>query len=483
MNNYLPVSSEINEECGVFGIYLNKEHAQKVKFNAEASRMAFFGIFSLQHRGQESAGIATSDGEELYSFRKMGMVTQIFDEKKLRTLKGHIAIAHTRYSTTGASVKRNIQPMRCECKYGEIALAHNGDLVNSAEIRKNLMAKGISFDTTNDSEVILKLISTSEKETIEEAISDTMNAVKGAYAVVILTKNSLIAFKDPFGIRPLSVGKVNGDGFAVASESCAFNTIGGELIREMEPGEIVTIDKDGIRTMVGQEKKGNALCIFEFIYFARPDSVLNGTPVHLARKRMGIELAKEHPIDGCDLVFPIPNTGNLAAVGLAEASGVPYAEAIIKNHYIHRTFIRPNQKMRENAVKMKLSPLRELLDGKKVVMVDDSIVRGTTIGKTVDLIREAGAKEVHVRIASPMYLYPCFYGIDTCNRTELIASRMDLEEIRKHIGADSLGYLSLEGLLTAVGQDATLNCCAACLSGNYPVEVSEDLKKSKHLFD
>ena len=483
MTECLSVPAEINEECGVFGVYLNQEYAQKIKFNAEASRMAFFGIFSLQHRGQESAGIATSDGEIIYSFRKMGMVTQIFDEKKLRTLKGHVAIAHTRYSTTGASVKRNIQPMRCECKYGEIALAHNGDLVNAAEIRRKLIAKGISFDTTNDSEVILKLISISEKETIEEAISETMNVVKGAYAVVIMTKNSLIAFKDPFGIRPLCIGKLNGDGFAIASESCAFNTIGGDMIREMEPGEIVTIDKDGIKSMIGQEKKGSALCIFEFIYFARPDSVLNGTPVHLARKRMGIELAKEHSIEGCDLVFPIPNTGNLAAVGLAEASGIPYTEAVIKNHYIHRTFIRPNQKMRDKGVKMKLSPLKELLEGKKVVMVDDSIVRGTTIGKTVDLIREAGAKEVHVRIASPMYLYPCFYGIDTCNRTELIAARMNLEEIRQHIGADSLGYLSLDGLFKAVGQDAVFNCCAACLSGKYPVEVSEELKKNKHLFD
>ena len=479
----MPFSEEINEECGVFGIYHSPMASQKTGTNPDASRIAFFGIFSLQHRGQESAGIATSDGIQLYLYRKMGMVNQIFDEKKLRTLKGHIAIAHTRYSTTGASVKRNIQPMLCHCKYGDIALAHNGDLVNAAEIRSELVKMGISFDTTNDSEVILKLISISNRATIEEAISDVMNKIRGAYAVVILTKTTLIAFKDPFGIRPLALGKLNGDGYAVASESCAFNTIGGELIRELEPGEILSIDQDGVKTIQGHKKLGNALCIFEYIYFARPDSVLNQVPVHLARKRMGIELAKEFSTEGCDLVFPIPNTGNQAAVGLAEESGIPYAEAVIKNHYIHRTFIRPNQKMRDMGVRMKLSPLRELLEGKSVIMVDDSIVRGTTIGKTVSLIRDAGAKEVHVRIASPMYLYPCFYGIDTCNRTELIASHMSVEEIRQHIGADSLGYLSLEGLFRAVGNDASCSCCAACLDSKYPIEVSQTLKKSKHLFD
>ncbi|MDO5331842.1 MAG: amidophosphoribosyltransferase [Bacillota bacterium] len=474
MNNYY--LNEVNEECGIFGIYSNND-------GNDISRIAFFGIFALQHRGQESAGIATTNGKEIFMHREQGLVNQIFTEKNLAELKGHAAICHTRYSTTGASVKRNIQPMVAYTRYGEIALAHNGDMINTPEIREKLKTKGIDFDTTSDSEVLLRLISLSDKPTIQEAISQAMSIVKGAYAAVVLTKNEVIGFKDPKGIRPLSLGKLDDGTLAIASESCAFSTIGGKVIRELEPGEILTLNKDGMTSTQGQTKLGNALCIFEYVYIARPDSNLNGIPVHLARKRMGIELAKECPIDGCDLVFPIPNTGIQAATGLAEASGVPYAQAIVKNHYIHRTFIRPNQSMRENAVRMKLIPLKELLEGKKVVMVDDSIVRGTTIGKTIDLIKGAGAKEVHVRIACPMYLYPCFYGIDTCNRDELIATKMNLEQIRQHIGADSLGFLSLEGLFRAVGGDAEHNCCAACLNGKYPVDIPADYKISKKLFE
>ncbi|MBP5273662.1 MAG: amidophosphoribosyltransferase [Abditibacteriota bacterium] len=465
-------SQEVNEECGIFGIFANNR-------TEEISRTAFFGIFALQHRGQESAGIATTNGHEIFMHREQGLVNQIFTEKNLSELPGHSAICHTRYSATGASIKRNIQPMVAYTRYGEIALAHNGDMVNTPEIRELLGKKGIDFDTTSDSEVLLRLISLSDKPTVQEAISQAMSVVKGAYACVVLTKNEVIGFKDPKGIRPLSLGRLEDGTFAIASESCAFSTIGGRVVRELEPGEIVTLDKNGVSSVQGQKKQGNALCIFEYVYIARPDSNLNGVPVHLARKRMGEELARECPIDGCDLVFPIPNTGIQAATGLAEASGVPFAQAIVKNHYIHRTFIRPNQAMRENAVKMKLIPLRELLEGKKVVMVDDSIVRGTTIGPTIDLIRDAGAKEVHVRIACPKYLFPCFYGIDTCNRDELIATRMSEDEIRRHIGADSLGYLSLEGLFRAVGGDAENTCCAACLNGKYPVEIPSDYKISK----
>ena len=468
-------SSEVNDECGIFGIYSNNTAD-------DISRIAFFGIFALQHRGQESAGIATTNGRELFLHREQGLVNQIFTETNLSELKGHAAICHTRYSATGASVKRSIQPMVAYTRYGEIALAHNGDMVNTGEIRELLKTKGIDFDTTSDSEVLLRLISLSDKPTIQEAVSQAMGVVKGAYAAVVLTKNEVIGFKDPKGIRPLSLGRLEDGTLAIASESCAFSTIGGQVIRELEPGEILTLNRNGMTSIEGQKKQGNALCIFEYVYIARPDSNLNGIPVHLARKRMGEELARECPIDGCDLVFPIPNTGVQAAVGLAEASGVPFAQAIVKNHYIHRTFIRPHQSMRENAVKMKLIPLRELLDGKKVVMVDDSIVRGTTIGPTIDLIRGAGAKEVHVRIACPKYLYPCFYGIDTCNRDELIATRMSEDEIRQHIGADSLGYLSLEGLFKAVGKDAGNSCCAACLNGRYPVEIPDEYKKTKKLF-
>ncbi|MBO4548587.1 MAG: amidophosphoribosyltransferase, partial [Abditibacteriota bacterium] len=322
--------NEVNEECGIFGIF-GADNAKEI------SRIAFFGIFALQHRGQESAGIATTNGHEIFMHREQGLVNQIFTEQNLRELKGNAAICHTRYSATGASVKRNIQPMVAYTRYGEIALAHNGDMVNTAEIREMLKTKGIDFDTTSDSEVLLRLISLSDKPTIQEAISQAMSVVKGAYAAVVLTKNEVIGFKDPKGIRPLSLGRLEDGTPAIASESCAFSTIGGRVVRELEPGEIITLNKNGVSSAVGQPKQGHALCIFEYVYIARPDSNLKGIPVHLARKRMGEELARECPIDGCDLVFPIPNTGVQAAVGLAEASGVPFAQAIVKNHYIHRT--------------------------------------------------------------------------------------------------------------------------------------------------
>lgn len=464
---------EISEECGVFGVVAEGE---------DVARIAYFGIFSLQHRGQESAGIAVTNGEKIRMHRDMGLVTQVFQEDVLAGLKGKMAIGHTRYSTTGSSILRNVQPMRADSKYGEIALAHNGDLINAAILRTELESQGIVFETTNDSEVIIKLIANSQARTIEDAIIETMRKIRGAYAVLAMTNDKLIAFRDPLGIRPLSLGSLNDKHLVVASETCALNTIGARFVREVEPGEMILITPERFLEVQAVPQCGNALCIFEYVYFARPDSQMYGKTVHETRRRMGHELAKEHPAPGAHIVFPIPNTGTPAAIGFAEGSRVPYAEGVIKNHYIHRTFIAPDQRMRDMGVRMKLTPLRETLAGRRVVMVDDSIVRGTTIGKQIKMIREAGAVEVHVRISSPPYRHPCFYGIDTANQNELIAANMSVEEIRKHIGADSLGYLSLNGLIRAVGVKKDKLCCA-CLDGKYPLEITKEAKANKFVFE
>ncbi|MCE5199166.1 MAG: amidophosphoribosyltransferase [Armatimonadota bacterium] len=464
---------EIQEECGVFGVFGSGE---------DVARIAFFGLFSLQHRGQESAGIAASDGNIIRMHRDMGLVTQVFQEDTLASLKGHIAIGHTRYSTTGSSILRNVQPMRCECRFGEIALAHNGDLINATAVREEMEAQGVEFETTSDSEVMIKLIANSNANTIEDAISEAMSKIRGAYSVLVMTADKLIGFRDPLGIRPLSIGRLNGSHYVLASETCALNTIGAQFIREVEPGEMIIISSDGMSERQAVPARGHALCIFEYVYFARPDSRMYGKTIHEARRRMGHELAKEHPAPGAHIVFPIPDTGTPAAIGLAEASRIPYAEGVIKNRYIHRTFIQPDQRMRDLGVRMKLTPLKEVLAGRRVVMVDDSIVRGTTIGQQIKLIREAGAVEVHVRISSPPYRHPCFYGIDTANQNELIAAKMSVEEIRQYIGADSLGYLSLAGLIRAVGVKKDKLCCA-CLDGKYPLDISREAKLSKFVFE
>ena len=464
---------EMAEECGVFGIYGAGE---------DVSRIAFFGLFSLQHRGQESAGIAATDGTRVRMHRDAGLVTQIFHEEALVALKGHAAIGHTRYSTTGSSILRDVQPTLCECDFGPVSLAHNGDLINADQLRQEMIAAGVKFEGTSDSEVLIKLIATSGECTIEDAIAAAMKRIRGAYSAVALTPDKLIAFRDPFGIRPLSIGHLNGSMYVVASETCAFNTIGADFVREVEPGEIVTIDANGLSERQAVPLEGRALCVFEYVYFARPDSRMYNQSMHEVRRRMGHELAREHPAPGAHIVFPLPNTGTPAAIGLAEASRIPYAEAVIKNHYIHRTFIQPNQRMRELGVKMKLSPLKESLAGRRVVMVDDSIVRGTTIGPTIKMIRDAGAVEVHVRVASPPVKHPCFYGIDTANQDELIASKLNVEQIRQYIGADSLGFLSVAGLIRTVGVKKNKLCCA-CLDGKYPIEVSKQAKLSKFVFE
>jgi amidophosphoribosyltransferase len=464
---------EMAEECGVFGVY---------GAGQEVSRIAFFGLFSLQHRGQESAGIAAGDGKCVRMHRDMGLVTQIFHEEALSALKGHLAIGHTRYSTTGSSILRNVQPMLCDCDFGPVALAHNGDLINAGALRDELIASGVNLETTNDSEVIIKLIANSGECNIEDAIAYAMKKIRGAYAVLVLTRGKLIGFRDPHGIRPLSLGRLNGSHYVLASETCAFNTIGADFIHEVEPGQMIVIDENGLNERQAVPVEARALCIFEYVYFARPDSRMYNRSIHESRRRMGHELAKEHPAPGAHIVFPLPNTGTPAAIGLAEASRIPYAEGVIKNHYIHRTFIQPDQRMREMGVKMKLTPLRESLAGRRVVMVDDSIVRGTTIGPTIKMIRDAGAVEVHVRVASPPIKHPCFYGIDTANQDELIAAKLSIEQIRQYIGADSLGYLSLSGLIHAIGVKKDKLCCA-CLDGRYPIEVSKEAKLSKFVFE
>ena len=457
------------EECGVFGIFAPGE---------DVARLTYFGLFALQHRGQESAGIMVSNGCDIKWYKEMGLVTQIFDERTLSQLQGHIAIGHTRYSTTGSSVLRNAQPLHCAWGDGTVAIAHNGNLINTEELRAELEAEGVPFGTTNDSEVIARMIATQQDKTLEEAVAHTMTRLQGAYSVVILTEDKLIGIRDPVGNRPLCLGIHNNKNYVLASETCALNTVGAQYIREVEPGEMIVIDHNGLheRQVIPVERR--ATCMLEFIYFARPDSTLYGRGLHDCRRRMGHELAREHPTPDADMVMPIPDTGTPAAIGFAEASGIPYGEGVVKNRYIQRTFIQPDQRMREAGVRMKLMPIREALAGKRVVMVDDSIVRGTTTGQVVKLLFDAGAAEVHVRITAPPVRFPCFYGIDMANQEDLVAARHSVEEIRQMIGATSLGYLSLDGVAKAIGIDGD-KFCRACFDGDYPIEIPPHVRVSK----
>jgi amidophosphoribosyltransferase len=458
-----------HEECGVFGIYAPGE---------DVARLTYFGLFALQHRGQESAGIMVSDGHQIKWYKEMGLVTQIFDERTLSQLQGDIAIGHTRYSTTGSSVLRNAQPLHCAWGDGTVAIAHNGNLVNTEELRAEMEAEGVPFGTTNDSEVIARMIATQQDKTLEEAVAHTMTRLHGAYSVVILTEDKLIGIRDPVGNRPLCLGIHNNKNYVLASETCALNTVGAQYIREVEPGEMIVIDKSGMREHQVIPIERRATCMLEFIYFARPDSTLYGRGLHNCRRRMGHELAREHPIPEADMVMPIPDTGTPAAIGFAEASGIPYGEGVVKNRYIQRTFIQPDQRMREAGVRMKLMPIKEALAGKRVVMVDDSIVRGTTTGQVVKLLFDAGAAEVHVRITAPPVRYPCFYGIDMANQQDLVAAKHSVEEIRQMIGATSLGYLSLNGVANAIGIRKD-KFCRACFDGQYPIEIPPHVRVSK----
>lgn len=459
----------LKEECGVLGVFTPDQ---------EAARVAFFGLFALQHRGQESAGIAVSDGDKVRWEKGMGLVSQVFDADALDRLKGHMAIGHTRYSTTGASALRNAQPIWCQTHIGDMCVAHNGNLINARELRAELEAEGEFFETTSDTEVIARILVREIRKGPEHAVGEVMKKAKGAYSCTVITNRMVIGFRDPTGIRPLVAGTV-GNGFMVASESCAFGPVGGAVTHELEPGEMVIIDEKGMRFACGAKAPRKAMCLFEFIYFARPDSIMYDTLLYGARERMGENLAKEHPVEA-DIVVPVPDSGIPAALGYSRASGIPYREGMMKSRYIHRTFIAPDQRLRELGVRMKLTPLEEHLKGQRVVLVDDSIVRGTTTKQIVHLMFEAGAKEVHVRITAPPIKFPCFYGIDMASKGELAAAVMTVEELRAYVGASSLGYLSIAGAVKAVGKSED-QFCLACFSGEYPIPVPADLKK--HAFD
>ena len=443
---------------------------------AEASRVAFFGLFALQHRGQESAGIAAADGENINVHTDMGLVTQIFRERDFYPLAGELAIGHTRYSTTGTSQLCNAQPLLVEGQAGRLALAHNGNVINALQLKRQLQDQwNCRFVSTTDSEVIAYQLANAPGQSWEERVFYCMRTLEGAFSLVALTEDTLIAARDPLGIRPLCMGKL-GDGWVIASESCALDHLGADYARDIKPGEVVVIDRDGVRAAVRSNvPERRAMCIFEHIYFARPDSVLDGTLVYSARQDMGAQLAREHPVDA-DLVVGIPDSSTAAAVGYARESGIPYSDGLIKNRYVGRTFIEPEQRLRDLGVRQKFNPLAEVIQGQRLVVVDDSIVRGTTTPHVIRVLRRAGAKEIHVRVCAPPIKFPCYMGVDMADQDELIAANNTVEEIRALTGADSLGFLSVGGLL-GVAKGEQGGFCDACFTGNYPVPVQLQLGK------
>ena len=453
------------EECGIFAIF----------GHPNAAEMAYLGLYALQHRGQESSGIVTSDEKEMFYHRGLGLVSEVFaDQGIFKYLKGRSAIGHNRYSTTGSNRLINVQPLLTADREGPVATGHNGNLTNTRELYENLLKSGAIFQTTLDSEIIVHLIAKSGKKTFQDRLIDALSRVQGAYCLVILTKDRVIAARDPHGFRPLCLGKTD-QAWAVASESCALDIIGGEYIRDVEPGEIISIDKNGVHSIKPFKKKKKLFCIFEYIYFSRPDSFIFGECVDRTRRKIGRTLAEEYPMDA-DIVIPVPDSSNTAALGYARASGIPFDIGLIRNHYIGRTFIHPSQVTRDARVRIKFNPIRGVLEGKKIVVVEDSIVRGTTFKKITQLLRNAGVKEIHLRVSSPPITSPCFYGMDFPTREELLASSMSVEEIRQYMGVDTLGYLSLDGLHRSV-PDKGNTYCDACFSGNYPTCLPPDLKK------
>jgi amidophosphoribosyltransferase len=461
---------KLKEECGVIGIYAPGLD--------NISQLAYFGLHALQHRGQESAGIAVNTGGNIHYYKEMGLVQEVFSDDIIKRLQGDIAIGHVRYSTTGESYVINAQPLVVHHKGGGIALAHNGNLVNISEIRDKLEEEGVVFQTSIDSEIIANLIARYKKEGIETAIKETMKRIQGSYALVITMENKLIGVRDPHGLRPLCIGKI-GEGYVISSESCAFNILNAEFIRDVEPGEIVIIEDNEIKSIQCGQPSKKSLCSFEFVYFARPDSVMDGRSIYMSRRIAGRILAQEHPVDA-DLVIAVPDSGTVAAIGYAEESNIPFGEGLIKNRYVGRTFIQPDQRMRELSVRLKLNVLKENVKGKRLVLIDDSIVRGTTSEKIVGILKSAGAKEVHLRISSPPVKYSCYFGIDTPTRKNLVGAVHSVEEIREMIGADSLGYLSIEGLIKSIGKEGK-QLCTACFDGNYPMMVPK--QGNKFLFE
>ncbi len=455
----------LHESCGIFGI-----HSE----TADVARFTFFALFALQHRGQESSGIATTNGNGIWLHTGMGLVSHVFDEESLSRLTGNIAIGHNRYSTMGSSHLTNAQPILTEGAAGQIAVAHNGNLVNADALRIELEESGYEFVTTTDSEIIAHLITNAPGKNWVERISYTMRRLQGAYSLVILTQDTLIGVRDPFGVRPLCLGKLD-NGWVLASESCALDHIGTTLLRELDAGEILVVDSNGVSSHQGMPSHRKALCIFEYIYFARPDSTISNRLLYWARQEMGRGLAREYPVEA-DLVIGVPDSATVAGISYALESGIPFTDGLLKNRYVGRTFIQPDQRIRELGVGLKFNPLREILEGKRLVLVDDSIVRGTTTPRLISLLRKAGASEVHMRVCAPPISYPCFFGVDMATRWELLAARKTVPEIREFINADTLGYLSLDGLVKAVGLPRE-TLCQACLTGDYPIPVQLEMDK------
>lgn len=470
-NSHPADRSGMREACGVFAIYAPGE---------DVARLTYFGIYAMQHRGQESAGIAVSSGNDVVCYKDMGLVTQAFSEKILRILKGDVAVGHVRYSTTGSSVERNAQPITASGRY-EIALAHNGNLVNVGQFRDEILQCGGSLDSTTDSEIMAQLIANSDAPDFESAIISCMNRIEGAYSVAILSNGRFYAMRDRLGIRPLCLGKLNGAGWIVASETCALNIVGAEFVREIEPGELIRVDENGPETVHKLQSTRSAMCVFEYIYFARPDSYINGTSLYHARKKMGAFLAKEFPVEA-DIVIAVPDSGTPAAIGYAQASGIAFEEGLIKNRYVGRTFIQPDQRIRSLGIRIKLNPLKEAVGGKRIVLVDDSIVRGTTSVRLIKMLYDAGAKEIHVRVSSPPVTHPCFYGIDTAEADQLIASGRSVDQVKSLLKPDSLNYLSIESLMKAcdLPQDSL---CMACFDGCYPIPIPQQLHLDKLTFE
>ncbi len=458
--------------CGIFGIYSfsNKDVARKI----------YYGLYALQHRGQEGAGIVVCDGKELHSHKGLGLVPEVFHNENIQLLKGYIGIGHVRYSTTGSSIIENCQPFIVNSSLGNLAIAHNGDIVNSQVLKRELEKQGHIFTSSTDSEVIAHLLVKEllKTEDIVQSIINISKELIGAYSIIILYNNTLIAVRDPHGFKPLCIGK-DEDNVYISSESCGLDVVDAELIRDVNPGEIVVINKEGIETYSISEEdclKNASTCMFEYVYFARPDSVIDGVCVYKVRRNIGRILAKEEPCDA-DIISPVPDSGITSAIGYSEELNIPYYEGLIKNRYVGRTFILPTQEERNLAVRLKLNPVKSVLKDKRVVLIDDSIVRGTTSRRIVDMVRKAGAKEVHLRVGSPKIISPCFYGIDMPTKEELIASSKSVDEIREYINADSLGYLSINGLIKAIGRK---NLCLACVSGDYPTDISYKIKDGKY---
>jgi len=459
-----------HDECGLFGIWNHPE----------AGNVTYLGLYALQHRGQESAGIAASDGATIHTEKAMGWVADVFGRERLRRLPGRRALGHVRYSTAGSSNLKNAQPIMATTARGPIAIAHNGNLTNADALRRQMERDGAIFQSSSDTEVILHLLARAPAGSFEEQITHALSQVQGAYSLLILTLHALYAVRDPYGFRPLTIGRL-GDAHIVASETCALDLLEASFERDVEAGELVVISEEGVRSLHPFPAADRLHCVFEYVYFARPDSILWGRSVHTVRKAMGRQLAREHPV-AADIVIPVPDSGTSAALGYSEESGTPYEMGLIRNHYVGRTFIEPKQGIRHFGVKVKLNPLRDMLEGRRVVVVDDSLVRGTTSRKIVKMIRTAGALEVHVRLSSPPIQWPCYYGIDTPTRKELIASSHRVDEICRYLHADSLGYLSLDGMLKSTGS-APEQFCNACFTGNYRVGIAPDLSPQLRLFD